>query len=74
LPLTTSQRNRIVKLKQSFLFIRIQKNALPLHSFKNHFNIILPSLPMWPFFCFIYKLLGCEGTYFILVNTETHVY
>jgi len=55
----TSQRDRFVKLKKkkSSLFITIQKSALPPHCSRNYFSIILPSMPVWPFFCFIHILL-----------------
>jgi hypothetical protein len=47
-----------------------QNSALLRHCFRNHFNIILPSMPAWPFFCFIHKLLHYEWTCYTLVNTE----
>jgi hypothetical protein len=64
----TSQCDRIVKLKQQFPIHK--KSALPPHCFRNHFNIILPSMSVWPFFCFIHKLLCYEWTCYTLVNTE----
>ena len=52
------------------LIIKNQKSALPPYCYRNHFNIILPSTPAWPFFCFIHKLLHYEWTCYTLVNTE----